>query len=57
MHVDKILLYILLSIILIVVVTSIMTFTQVPVGVYTPYLYFCVLLFIFDLILVPQPDL
>jgi hypothetical protein len=57
MHIDKILLYILSSIIIIVVVTSIMTFIQIPANVYTPYLYFCVLLFIFDLILVPQPDL
>jgi hypothetical protein len=57
MHVDKILLYILYSIIIIVIVTSIMSFIQVPAYIYTPYLYFCILLFIFDLILVPQPDL
>jgi hypothetical protein len=57
MQVDKLLLYTLYSIIMIVIVTSIMTFTKVPPIAYTPYLYFCVLLFIFDLILVPQPDL
>ena len=57
MHVDKIFLYILYSIIIIVIVTSIMSFIQVPTYVYTPYLYFCILLFIFDLLLVPQPNL
>ena len=57
MHVDKILLYILASIIIVVVVTSIMSFIQVPTNVYTPYLHFCILLLMFDLILVPQPDL
>uniref|UniRef100_A0A6C0B7R2 Uncharacterized protein n=1 Tax=viral metagenome TaxID=1070528 RepID=A0A6C0B7R2_9ZZZZ len=57
MNVDKLLLYTLCSIIMIVIVTSIMSFTKVPAYAYTPYLYFCVLLFIFDLILVPQPDL
>jgi len=57
MHVDKIFLYILYSIIIIVIVTSIMSFIQVPAYVYTPYLYFCILLFIFDLLLVPQPNL
>jgi hypothetical protein len=57
MHVDKLLLYILYSILIIVIVTSIMSFVQVPAYAYTPYLYFCILLFVFDLILVPQPDL
>lgn len=57
MHVDKIILYILYSIIIIVCVTSIMSFIQIPSYVYTPYLYFVILLFIFDLILVQQPDL
>jgi hypothetical protein len=57
MNVDKLLLYTLCSIIMIVIVTSIMSFTKVPAYAYTPYLYFCVLLFIFDLVLVPQPDL
>jgi hypothetical protein len=54
---DKLLLYTLYSIIMIVIVTSIMSFIKVPSYAYTPYLYFFVLLFIFDLILVPQPDL
>jgi|LakMenE18May11ns_1017448.scaffolds.fasta_scaffold8666947_2 hypothetical protein len=57
MHVDKIIRYLLYSIIIFVVVTSIMSFVQVPSHEYTSYLYFCILLFIFDLILVPQPDL
>ena len=57
MHVDKIIRYILYTIVIFVIVTSIMSFVQVPSYVYTPYLYFGVLLFIFDLILVPQPDL
>jgi hypothetical protein len=57
MQTDKLLLYTLYSIIMIVVVTSIMSFIKIPSYTYTPYLYFCVLLFIFDLILVPQPDL
>ena len=57
MCVDKLLLYTLYSIIMIIVVTSIMSFTQVPAYAYTPYLYFCVLLFMFDLILIAQPDL
>jgi hypothetical protein len=57
MHVDKIILYILIIIIIVVIVTSIMSFIQIPAYVYTPYLYFCILLFIFDLLLVPQPDL
>ena len=57
MQSDKLLLYTLYSIVIIVIVTSIMSFIQIPSYVYTPYLYFCVLLFIFDLILVPQPDL
>ena len=57
MHSDKLLRYLLYSIVIIVIVTSIMSFVQVPSYVYTPYLYFGVLLFIFDLILVPQPDL
>ena len=57
MHVDKIIRYLLYSIIIFVVVTSIMSFVQVPSHEYTSYLYFCILLFIFDLILVPQPAL
>lgn len=57
MHVDKLLRYTLYIIIIIVIVTSIMTFTQVPSYLYTPYLYFCILLFVFDLILPPQPEL
>jgi len=57
MHVDKLIRYILYTIVIFVMVTSIMSFVQVPSYVYTPYLYFGVLLFIFDLILVPQPDL
>jgi len=54
---DKIVLYILYIIVIIVIVTSIMSFVQIPSYIYTPYLYFGILLFIFDLILVPQPDL
>ena len=57
MHVDKLLRYILYSIVIIVIVTSIMSFVQVPAYAYTPYIYFCILLFVFDLLLVPQPDL
>jgi hypothetical protein len=57
MHVDKLLRYILYSIIIIVIITSIMSFIQVPSYTYTPYLYFCILLFVFDLILPPQPEL
>jgi hypothetical protein len=54
---DKLLRYTLYSIIMIVSLTSIMSFIKVPAYEYNPYLYFGVLLFIFDLILVPQPDL
>jgi len=54
---EKLLLYILYVIVIFVIVTSIMTFTEVPYHVYTPYLYFAMFLFIFDLILVKEPDL
>ena len=57
MYLDKLVFYILLIIILFVVVTSIMTFIKVQSYEYTPYLYFCSLLFICDLIIVQEPEL
>ena len=57
MYLDKLVFYILLIIIIFVAVTSIMTFIKVPAYVYNPYLYFCILLFMCDLIIVKEPDL
>ena len=57
MYLDKLVFYILLIIIIFVVVTSIMTFIKVPSYIYTPYLYFSILLFICDLIIVEEPEL
>jgi hypothetical protein len=54
---NKFFLYMLYIIIIFVIVTSIMSFIRVPFYIYNPYLYFIVVLFIFDLILIPQTNL
>jgi hypothetical protein len=57
MYFDKIVLYLLFMIIIFIIVTSLMTFTRVPPYLYNPYLYFTLSIFIFDLLLVPQPKI
>jgi hypothetical protein len=54
MYFDKIVMYILFTIIVFVIVTSLMSFTRVPPYVYNPYLYFLMSILLFDLVLVPQ---
>jgi hypothetical protein len=54
---NKLLLYILYTITILVIVTSIMSFIDVPFYVYNPYIYYIVMLFVFDLILIPQTNL
>ena len=57
MYLDKVFLHILYIIIIVVLVTSIMSFIKMPAYVYNPYMYFYIVLIIFDLFLVPQSNL
>ena len=57
MYLDKLVLYIFFIVLLWVIITSIMTFIQVPIVYYSIYLYYITILFIFDLLIVKEPDL
>ena len=57
MYLDKVFLHILYIIIIVVLVTSIMSFIKLPSYVYNPYMYFYCVLIVFDLFLVPQSNL
>ena len=57
MYFDKVVLYLFCIVFLWVMITSIMTFIEVPSDMYTPYLYYITMLFIFDLIITKQEDL
>jgi hypothetical protein len=57
MYLEKVFLHILYIIIIVVIVTSIMNFIKLPSYVYNPYMYFYIVLIIFDLFLVPQTNL
>ncbi len=57
MYLDKVVLHIFCIVFLWIVITSIMTFIEAPSYMYTPYLYFTTMLFIFNLFLVKEPDL
>jgi len=57
MYLDKFVLYIFFVVLLWVIITSVMTFIQVPVAYYSIYLYYITMLFIFDLLIVKEPDL
>ena len=56
-HLDNIVLSALYVIVVVVFTTSIMSFIKVPTYKYNPYLYFAITLIVFNLILVPQPNL
>ena len=57
MYFDKVVLYLFCIVFLWVIITSIMSFIEVPLDMYTPYLYYITMLFIFDLIITKQEDL
>jgi len=57
MYLDKVFLHILYIIIIVIIVTSIMSFIKIPSYVYNPYMYFYIVLILFDLFLVPQSNL
>jgi hypothetical protein len=54
---DNIVLSTLYIIVVVVFTTSIMSFIKVPTYKYNPYLYFAIALIVFNLILIPQPNL
>ena len=57
MYLDKVVLHVLYIIIIVIIVTSIMSFIKIPSYVYNPYMYFYIVLIIFDIFLVPQTNL
>ena len=57
MYFDKVVLYLFFVVFLWVLITSIMSFIKVPSDMYTPYLYYTTMLFVFDLIITKQEDL
>jgi hypothetical protein len=57
MYLEKVFLHILYIIIIVIITTSIMSFIKLPSYVYTPYMYFYIMLIIVDLFLVEQSNL
>ena len=57
MYLDKVVLHIFCIVFLWIVISSIMSFIEAPSYMYTPYLYYTTMMFIFNLFLVKEPDL
>lgn len=56
-HLENLILGILYIVVIIVFTTSLMSFIKVPSYKYNPYMYFFIALIIFNLVLIPQPNL